>query len=134
MSDMLNYDTIVLEEHLEKIGCKAPYQKTISGVKTCQSREKMKGVNLDAMGRRHSRTACTSAATITFTYEEIDRDMDALDSFWVCIIFPDTFKEIVMVKAVDIQTAIGNAGGYIGILLGNVNFELYDFYGRYLKH
>ena len=38
-----------------------------------------------------------------------------------------------MVKAVDIQTAIGNAGGYIGILLGNVNFELCDFYGRYLK-
>ena len=31
---------------------------------------------------------------------------------------PYHIKEIVMVKAVDIQTAIGNAGGYIGLFLG----------------
>ena len=45
--------------------------------------------------------------------------MKGTDWFRVNIMFPERFKEIGMVKAVDIHSAIGNSGGYIGLFLGN---------------
>ena len=41
------------------------------------------------------------------------------DYFWVSITFPNEFKEIYQQREVDIQTVIGNAGGYVGLFLGN---------------
>ena len=34
--------------------------------------------------------------------------------------YPKKFKEIKMVRAVNIQTVIGNAGGYVGLFLGKI--------------
>ena len=42
------------------------------------------------------------------------------NEFGLRLAFPGIYKEISMVKAVDIHAAVGNAGGYIGILLGNM--------------
>ena len=49
---------------------------------------------------------------------EEDYDWKGSDWFHIYIMHPHHIKEIVMVKAVTIQTAIGNAGGYIGLFLG----------------
>ena len=35
-----------------------------------------------------------------------------------------TYKEIIQVKAVDIQTVIGNAGGYVGLFCGKISFSI----------
>ena len=74
--------------------------------------------------------ACTSSPSMTFAYDERDApDYDyGPDWFHVYIYFPELFKEIVMVKAVDIHSAIGNSGGYIGLFLGNVTFSIIEIY------
>ena len=51
--------------------------------------------------------------------------MEGSDWFHFSIRFPDRFEEIVMVQAVDIQTAVGNAGGYIGLFLGMSRFNFF---------
>ena len=61
---------------------------------------------------------CTIASTLTFTYDEINHDNK--ERFGVLLYYPSKFKEVVMVRAVDLQTVIGNAGGYIGLFLGKV--------------
>ena len=60
----------------------------------------------------------TSSGSIIYTYDENDIDIKGSDWFHIMIWFPDQYKEIVMVRAVDIETVIANAGGYIGLFLG----------------
>ena len=118
-SDELNYDEAILNEHIEKVGCKAPNQKTKKKWKICESVEELIQAS-DIMELKPSKIACTSIATITYIYQEEKNPARNATWFGVNIYFPRTYKEISMVKAVDIQTAIGNAGGYIGLFLGNL--------------
>ena len=67
---------------------------------------------------------CTSMEDIRYAFYESDVDYEGSDWFWIMVRFPDTFMEIVQVRAVDIQTVIGNAGGYVGLFLGNDLFKL----------
>ena len=76
---------------------------------------------MDIFRTKKTKTACTNAATITYNFDEQDLvpNFKGSDWFHVYLMYPEQFKEIVMVKAVDLQTAIGNAGGYVGLFLGN---------------
>ena len=48
--------------------------------------------------------------------------------FAVYLYFPRaSFKNIVLVRAFDIQTLIGNAGGYIGLFLGHTVLQIPGF-------
>ena len=78
----------------------------------------MRKAFVDIMGQDKQKKACTSLADITFTYDEFDFEQKGDDWFHVAIIYPHQYKEIVMVRAVDIETVIANAGGYIGLFLG----------------
>ena len=126
ISDDLNYDDIILNDHVRNVGCKAPYQTTISNWKICESKDEIKKAYYDVMKYSTLKKPCTSSAPITFNFEEVDRFINGSDWFHVNIVFPDQFKEIVMVKAVDIHSAIGNAGGYVGLFLGIVTLNLYE--------
>ena len=150
-SNAFNYDELALEEHLNEVGCRAPYQKTDKDWKICSSKENMKKAKIDLMGETKKEKACTSAASIVFAYDEetyagnIDayvsehfqgvEDDDDFDQNWflIQIQYPDEYKQIKMVKAVDIHSAIGNSGGYIGLFLGNV-FLLFGRFDNVLKY
>ena len=114
--DELDFDGIILEQYLEEIGCKPPYHRTDKSLKVCDSEEKMKETSEDLIGKEKPRKACTSATTLTFTYDEIDNNRN--EFFDVQLSYPHKLKEVVMVRAVDLQTVIGNADGYIGLFLG----------------
>ena len=114
----LNFDQIILDDHLEKLGCKAPYHKSDKSLEVCDSKEDMEIANFDLLGSDKPKKACTSASIITFRYDE--NDIDDNDSFYVVVKYPNQYKEIVMIRAVDLQTVIGNAGGYIGLFLGKI--------------
>ena len=58
---------------------------------------------------------------ITYSYTE--EEIDERESFYVSFIYPNQYKEVVMVRAVDLQILVGNAGGYIGLFCGNVIFD-----------
>ena len=116
--DELNFDRIMLDEHLEQIGCKAPYHRTDKNLELCDSKEKMKETSDDLIGKEKTKKACTIATTLTFTYDESDNKHKTY--FEVVLYYPYHLKEVVMVRAVDLQTVIGNAGGYIGLFLGKI--------------
>ena len=56
--------------------------------------------------------------------ERDDGDPNQSDWFKVDVDFPSQFKEIIMVQEIDIHSAIGNSGGYIGLFLGNIILSL----------
>ena len=114
----LNFDQIILDDYLEKLGCKAPYHKSDKSLELCNSKEDMENANFDLMGSDKAKKACTSASILTFRYDE--NDINDEDSFNVAIKYPNQYKEVVMVRAVDLQTVIGNSGGYIGLFLGKI--------------
>ena len=118
ISDASNYDDMVLDDHLDEVGCNLPYQKWNKNLKECESMEELRRAKYDVFRNKRSKVACTTTASIIFTFEEEYYDWKGSDWFHIYIMHPHHIKEIVMVKAVTIQTAIGNAGGYIGLLLG----------------
>ena len=122
MPDFVSYDKHHLASHLEKIGCKAPYQRTERNFSICSSKENMKQAVMDVSRPMESSefltTPCTFMEDIRYTFDETDVDWSGSDWFRISIRLPDTFMEIVQVRAVDIQTVIGNAGGYVGLFLG----------------
>ena len=53
---------------------------------------------------------------LTYNYNE--EEIDTKESFYVSFIYPNQYKEVVMIRAVDLQIVVGNAGGYIGLFCG----------------
>ena len=124
--DSVNYDDYVLGKHNDKLRCKAPYHVRINRT-ICTSNEKMKKSSFGPSQHKHIMAPCTSMETIAFHYSEFDDEWKGSDWFHVTLKFPNRFKIIKMIKAVDLQTAIGNAGGYVGLFLGNLIFLHFIF-------
>ena len=53
---------------------------------------------------------------LTSNYNE--EEINTKESFYVSIIYPNQYKEVELVRAVDLQIVVGNAGGYIGLFCG----------------
>ena len=92
----------------------------------------MRDAEVDSRAK-NSKRPCISATTLAFRYDEKEYPNDS-DWFGVGITFPIQVKETVMIKEIDIQTAIGNSGGYIGLLLGNIIFNFTNLFDYHLKH
>ena len=74
-----------------------------------------------------SQLACSNAETLSLDLQEQKGDINGTDWLNIWIYYPNRFKEIKMVQAVDIHSAIGNSGGYIGLFLGIIsNFRIDD--------
>ena len=80
--DEENFDQIVLDDHLENVGCKTPFQISNKSLRICDSKEKMKEAGADLIGRRKSKKACTTAAT-TLNYGEYDWGTQKSDLFYM---------------------------------------------------
>ena len=114
----LNFDQISLDNYLDKVGCKASYHRTNKSLESCGLKNAVKMATFDPLESEKTKKACTSISSLTFTYDENDNAHK--DTFVIYIAYPSHYKEVVMVQAVDLQTAIGAAGGYIGLFLGNI--------------
>ena len=118
LSDDLDFDQVVLDDYLEKVGCKAPYQRTNKSFKICASKEKIAEANSNHIRGENPIKPCTSASSMIFSYDENDYKSNRSDVFNILLFYPNQYREIRMVQAIDLQTVIGNAGGYIGLFLG----------------
>ena len=121
ISDDFNFDQMIWDSHLDIVGCKPPYHSTNKKLEVCNSAEKINGAYIDLIKREKPMKACTSASTLAFSYNEQIHNSMKSDWFGVGLEYPNQYKEIKMVQAIDIQTVIGNAGGYIGLFLGKIS-------------
>ena len=127
MSDDINIDQMLLDDHLKTVGCKAPYHRTNKSMEMCDSKEKISEANFDLSERERPIKPCTSSSTITFSYDEYEANKNEPDWFHVILTYPNQYKEIKMVQAIDLQTVIGNAGGYVGLFLGKIISVLFNY-------
>ena len=120
----LGYDEHVIKRHVDKTGCKPPYLKTPGNHSSCSSKDEMEQAFFDwEQNRGDLQQPCSTLQNVNYVYEEAVNEVYN-NSFTVLLTLPDTYKEIIQVKAVDIQTGIGNAGGYVGLFCGKVSFSI----------
>ena len=81
ISDDFNFDQLIWDDSLEKIGCKTPYHKTDKNLKICDSKEKIKQARFDINNSEKPMKPCTSASTLTFAYSEYDLIKEGLIPF-----------------------------------------------------
>ena len=122
VSDSNPFDDMMINGNVEKNGCRAPYQKSPENLHLCASKEEMAGASLDPLLMSEEVRPCTSVRSIMYSYDE--QDNDDTNSDWpeylqIGLGLPIVFKEIIQKREVDIQTVIGNAGGYVGLFVGN---------------
>ena len=126
ISDDFNFDQILWDDGLERIGCKTPYHRTHKNLKICYSKEKIEKAIFDNNNSEKPMKPCTSASTLTFAYSEYDLILNGPDRFYISFIYPKLYKEIKMIQAIELQTVIRNAGGYIGLFLGEIKLNLFE--------
>ena len=124
----LNFDQITLDDYLDKVGCKASYHRTNKSLESCSLKKAVKKATFDPLESEKTKKACTSISSLIFTYDEADMVSDGFftdgfgsDWFRVGLDYPNQYREIKMIQAIDFQTVIGNAGGYIGLFLGRIH-------------
>jgi hypothetical protein len=125
-----NYDNVVLEQLIEAVGCKAPYQNPERTWPTCESEEKMKKVQFPIeIGPGFTRP-CREIENID--YQTLDSDFTHARQlegnkqgkewrtfFGVVWRFLNTrFVSTISKKALDLESLIGYMGGYIGMFTG----------------
>ena len=121
-----NFDQEAFNKHGDKFGCKPPYLNMQRNQSVCHSRENIKQSVFDmtSLNPEELKVPCNTYENVNFRFLESDfswsqRGNPTVGEMTVGFKIPERFKEISQVKAVDIQTVIGNAGGYVGLFLGN---------------
>ena len=142
------YDKKVRRYMVASVGCVPPYWKSLypdENLQICNDSNSMKKIYVDS-GWNHHTDPCRRMARFTTSYWEYPTTLHDNDVgpkykdkyFSLHLHFPhETFKQIVLVRSFDIQTLIGNAGGYIGLFLGHTLLQipgLVDYLWKKLKH
>ena len=115
------FDEKMVNDQIKRNGCRAPYQNTTVDVPICASKEGMAGASLDPHAMIEKISPCTCIKNLIYSYVE-GKDNEDFNGklLGITLNFPKEFKEIIQERAVDIQTVIGNAGGYVGLFLGKL--------------
>ena len=127
MDDELKYDATVFKEHVENFGCKPPYLNIHGNYSVCSTQHELKKTNFDFKFHQLLQTSnvtlpCTSLQTTNIWYEQKDDELIERKKglMKMEIYYPAIYKEIQEVRSVDLQTVVGNAGGYIGLFCGKI--------------
>jgi hypothetical protein len=115
--DWMSYDTLLLEKHIEKVGCRAPYQQKYQNFPICNTLEQMKKSYFEhlSLATDHPLVPCQSIPDIPYTYTQLP---DKTKGFAITITYPNNVKIVTQSQAVDVHSLIGNMGGYIGLFMG----------------
>ena len=122
LSEWRLYDDLILESHMKKMKCKAPYQKPFNNLKPCGTAFDMKRSIYNGHYDRGNafERPCQEMPTITykhlFHYNPIPENETKKFRFFLQ--YPRRGKVITQSRAIDGQSLIGSIGGYIGLLLG----------------
>ena len=118
-------DHKIRQRMIKDIGCIPPYWT--HGQKICSNRTQLE--QYFQMNITTFTVPCRRMTQITFLYSEYVSDYyhsrlenlqnQSQDVFFVSMMFPDSrYKQIEMLREVNMQSLIGNAGGFVGICVG----------------
>ena len=100
--DWDNYDDSILENHIKKVGCRAPYQKALNGFEICSTNDSMKASSFEINADHELIPPCKYMGKILYDYEENDNTATATYKegyLRIGIYFSDgSFKEITQTR------------------------------------
>jgi hypothetical protein len=131
MMQWRNWDDLVVMKRIKDIGCIPPYYEPHPNFRTCST---MMGIKrwYDVMNEiRNNRPdlPCQQMPRIDFGISTRSNASLIKGTFMITVIYPEQVKVITQSRAVDVNTLIGNIGGYIGLFLGRV-YYFDNLYGR----
>ena len=121
------FDTLMLQQHIEKVGCRPPYLKKVSEISLCDTQMKIRGSIFDGMFQSHRYVPpCHSISKLDHDYTLYPKDtsnqtsMIYVEPTWYSLMidYPNKIKFITQEQAVDFQALVGYVGGYVGLFLG----------------
>ena len=101
--DWEDYNDSIVSNHIQKVGCRAPYQKSVDGIPFCSTKESMKNASLLRIRDEHMlHPPCRYMSKILYKFVESDmsrtkfykKDEIAIGIFY----FDATFREIVQTR------------------------------------
>jgi hypothetical protein len=127
-----NDDENKMRNIMNNVGCRPPHWKELNGLPNCSNNEQMaKFYYLDLQDQF---PPCIRIQKVVYGYEELDyiaqswaksSEISAERYFKVAVEFDDSsFMEIKHVRAFDVQSLIGNSGGYLGLFTGYALWQI----------
>ena len=123
MTNYQDYDRAIVNSRIDKLGCRPLYLQPSKNMTICKTKDKMrkavKVLDVDFVAD-DAIQPCLSVGDIRFSQSaayNIGPNIGP-NASWLSITPPKKIKMIHQVKDVNIQTVIGNAGGYVGLFLG----------------
>jgi hypothetical protein len=125
-----NDDESVMESIMNGIGCTPPHWKLKSRLRSCSTREEMRKFRWPTyQDLQNFPLPCNVIEKVHYDYEDVDsvsledekneKNQNVTSWFGVTLFFPEpSYKEIKQAQAYNIESFVGNAGGYIGLFLG----------------
>ena len=146
-SDWKNYDSFATDGLLSNVGCRPFNSTSMQKYSACNTKEKMARLYGDTLAMiagnldmaKHN-PPCNEIQKIQVSHHEeesnsakeksqfpsLKTDLEKIDGwFRITVQFhANTFMEIKQVRAYNVQSLIGNAGGYMGLLVGYTIAEI----------
>lgn len=120
LNDWMNYDDMVIKKHHNNIGCSPPYQKSNKPICTKRNEMNASSYLLSEINNGDYPIPCKEMSKFRIDSKETSAVTDLQFDFT----YPSRIKVIQQIKSVDIQSLIGNIGGYIGLFLGYALIQL----------
>ena len=119
------YDDLVLQKHMTKVGCRAPYHTTKLDFPICTTSRKIKQYVFNGFEKPKSMylNPCNEMTYLSFKHTTTrlpHLEKMGVKSYPLMIFYPDKIKYVKQSQAIDIHAIIGNIGGYIGLFLGKL--------------
>ena len=113
-------DESILKQHIERVGCTAPYHGTYKKFPACSTTTQIRSSFYQIAKQKelmNNVRPCQEMSTINV---DVVTDYDKMteDQFVVYVEYPEKAKVISQSREIDIHSLVGNVGGYIGLFLG----------------
>ena len=128
-----DYDSLIEEEILSSVGCRPFYLERFRKYPSCDAKPKMAKIYKDYLGLKsdpqnseHFTPPCSEFEKLLLAHSHHDienRNGERYFSFQVNF-RKKTYREFVQIRAYNLQSLIGNAGGYVGLFIGYSIAEL----------
>ena len=124
--DWRNSDTLIKKKLVEIIGCRPSFYDISTNLPQCDNYTKYAEV-IRKHGYEVTQEPCQKIEKVLFIYEEHTRHFNGssfglkenTSMFEIELEFQgDTYMEIAQTRSYDVESLVGNGGGYVGLFLG----------------
>ena len=118
-------DDWILKQHIEKIGCRAPYMKAYEDFPICDTETTMKQSAFSWTDPGLYPIPCEGASNIGYPFSSLEIQASSLLDLSLLTLFvtyTNKIKIITQSRLIDEQALIGYIGGYVGLLLGIIRY------------